>query len=161
MKKIIIIFVLLVTWAESFSQGGLDPVYSQFYANALFLNPALAGSHYCPRIKLIRRAQWPGIPISYTSNYVSFDMFHLPWDAGFGFSLNYESLGEGMLNSYALTAVYSKKVKLNRDWSLAGGLQGGWGMNQLNWDKLKFADQLDFSHGFILPTSVNPWLKSS
>lgn len=155
-NKVFVLFILMLTGFESFPQGGVDPVFSQFYANALYLNPALAGSHICPRIKLIRRSQWPGIPISYTSNYVSFDMFHLKMDAGFGVTFLYETLGEGMLTDYAFTLTYSKKVALNRDWSMAGGLQGGWGMNQLNWDKLQFADQLDYELGFVLPSNVTP-----
>jgi type IX secretion system PorP/SprF family membrane protein len=66
-----------------------------------------------------------------------------------------------MLSSYALTAVYSKKVNLNREWAMSGGLQGGWGLNQINWDKLQFADQLDYDHGFVLPSNVQPPARTS
>jgi type IX secretion system PorP/SprF family membrane protein len=157
MKKVTIVLLITLGFEfNSFSQGGLDPVFSQYYANALYLNPALAGSHICPRIKLIRRVQWPGIPISYTSNFLSFDMFHLKMNAGVGATFFYESLGDGILTDYAFTLTYSKKIPITSNWAISGGLQGGWGQNKINWNKLQFADQLDYNLGFVLPSAVRP-----
>ena len=153
-RTILTLIVMLGIGLDAFAQIGLDPVYSQYYSNALYLNPALAGSHICPRIKLIRRAQWPGIPTSYVSNYLSYDQFHFGMNAGLGVTLSYESLGEGIVNSYSFSVAYSKKADINKNLSITGGLQGGWGLNQLNWNKLNFADQLDFQLGFVLPTGV-------
>jgi len=36
-----------------------DPTFTQFYANPVYLNPALAGSSGCPRIALNYRNEWP------------------------------------------------------------------------------------------------------
>jgi type IX secretion system PorP/SprF family membrane protein len=155
MRTLLITLTIVISQLSTlFAQGGVDPVYSQFFSNALYLNPALAGSHICPRLKLIRRAQWPGIPISYISNYLSYDQYHFGMEAGFGFSMAYDNLANGMLTNFSFSAAYSKKVNINKQWSFIGGLQGGWGINQLNWDKLNFADQLDYELGFVLPTSV-------
>lgn len=153
-SKVILFSMNMILGLESLAQGGIDPVFSQYYSNALYLNPALAGSHYCPRVKLIRRAQWPGVPISYTSSYLSYDQYVFRIESGVGATMSYESLGEGVLKSYSFTICYSKRVNLSRQWALTGGLQGGWGLNQLDWDKLNFADQLDFEYGFVLPTQV-------
>ncbi|PJC62051.1 MAG: hypothetical protein CO022_06595, partial [Flavobacteriales bacterium CG_4_9_14_0_2_um_filter_32_27] len=34
---------------------GQDPEFTQFYANQLYLNPAFAGSSYCPKLSLNHR----------------------------------------------------------------------------------------------------------
>ncbi|MFQ3327045.1 MAG: hypothetical protein ACI8YC_001686, partial [Salibacteraceae bacterium] len=48
-----------------------DPIYSQFYSNPLYLNPALAGVERCPRFVMNYRNQWPGIS-SGGGNYVTY-----------------------------------------------------------------------------------------
>jgi hypothetical protein len=45
-----IVFVFLGT-ADVVAQ---DPTFTQFYANPVYLNPALAGSHGCPRLEIGR-----------------------------------------------------------------------------------------------------------
>ena len=44
-----------------------DPVFSQFYATPMQLNPAFAGTTYAPRITLNYRNQWPSWPNAYTT----------------------------------------------------------------------------------------------
>ncbi|MGL5892099.1 MAG: type IX secretion system membrane protein PorP/SprF, partial [Bacteroidia bacterium] len=44
-----------------------DPEFSQFYANSLYLNPALSGAKICPSIQTNYRQQWPGISGTYST----------------------------------------------------------------------------------------------
>ena len=46
---VLITTILLVTGEIGKAQ---DPIFSQFYANPLYLNPAMAGSAVCPRLNL-------------------------------------------------------------------------------------------------------------
>ena len=57
MKKLYIILAILV----SFSSRAQDPEFTQFYANPIYLNPAMAGTHGCPRLNLNHRNQWPSL----------------------------------------------------------------------------------------------------
>ena len=63
MKKLLVLLCLSLS-VNSFAQ---DPEFTQFYANKLYLNPAFAGSHNCPRIVMNYRNQWPAI----TGNFVT------------------------------------------------------------------------------------------
>ena len=55
---IIVLFAFPFLTGESFAQ---DPEFSQFYANPLYLNPALAGVTICARANANYRNQWPAI----------------------------------------------------------------------------------------------------
>ncbi|MCG8577246.1 MAG: type IX secretion system membrane protein PorP/SprF, partial [Flavobacteriales bacterium] len=57
-------FTLLIS-GTSWSQ---DPEFTQFYANPIYLNPAFAGSHGCPRLNLNHRNQWPSISGAFVTN---------------------------------------------------------------------------------------------
>ncbi|WP_417266527.1 type IX secretion system membrane protein PorP/SprF, partial [Brumimicrobium sp.] len=46
MKKILLFIFSIIIIGEVHAQ---DPQFSQFYANPIYLNPAFAGSHGCPR----------------------------------------------------------------------------------------------------------------
>ena len=52
-----------------------DLEFTQFYANPLYLNPAFAGSHGCPRVSMNYRDQWPGLSGSYVSYSACYDQY--------------------------------------------------------------------------------------
>jgi len=52
-----------------------DPIFSQFYANPLYLNPAMAGSSVCPRLIFNYRNQWPAISGTYITYNASYDQY--------------------------------------------------------------------------------------
>jgi hypothetical protein len=51
-----------------------DPVFTQFYAAPVQLNPALTGSTLAPRIALNYRNQWPALNayVTYAASYEQF-----------------------------------------------------------------------------------------
>ncbi|MBD3636284.1 MAG: type IX secretion system membrane protein PorP/SprF, partial [Crocinitomicaceae bacterium] len=53
MKKIVTLCVVLISF-QGLSQ---DPEFTQFYANPIYLNPAMAGTHGCPRVCINHRNQ--------------------------------------------------------------------------------------------------------
>ena len=57
-KRIILILTVLFSTCLSENLFAQDPLFTQFYANPLYLNPALAGAARCPRINLNYRNQW-------------------------------------------------------------------------------------------------------
>ncbi|MEY3270304.1 MAG: hypothetical protein RIS89_402, partial [Bacteroidota bacterium] len=56
MKKITLSLLLVALSGELLAQ---DPTFTQFYANPVYMNPALAGSSGCPRVALNYRNEWP------------------------------------------------------------------------------------------------------
>ncbi|WP_343789462.1 type IX secretion system membrane protein PorP/SprF, partial [Wandonia haliotis] len=66
-----ILAILAFSWAFQ-EVKAQDPIFTQFYANPLYLNPALAGTHGCPRFALNYRNQWPAISgnfVTYSASY--------------------------------------------------------------------------------------------
>ena len=56
-KRTTLLFLMLLAWM---AQGSAqDVIYSQFYANPLYLNPALAGAKLNSRVTLNYHNQWP------------------------------------------------------------------------------------------------------
>ena len=53
----IISSLICISTSDVYSQ---DAEFTQFYASPMFLNPAFAGTHMCPRLTLNHRNQWPG-----------------------------------------------------------------------------------------------------
>ena len=67
--------VFLFTSAILFCKAGLsqDAGFSQFYANPIYLNPALTGNRSNPTLSLNYRNQWPSLQSSFTTYAASWD----------------------------------------------------------------------------------------
>ena len=75
MKKILILLNLCLFFGLVNEVKAQDPTFSQFFANPLYLNPAMAGTNICPRISLNHRNQWPGIGKTYVTYSASYDQY--------------------------------------------------------------------------------------
>ena len=65
-----------------------DPAFTQFYGNPIYLNPAMAGSAYCPRIVMNHRNQWPNLKGAFVTTSFSYDKNVEELHGGVGFSSN-------------------------------------------------------------------------
>src|SRR3989337_2005993 len=74
-----------------------DPHFTQFYANPLYLNPAFAGSHKCPRIIFNYRNQWPNISGTFVSTSFSYDMRVEAVSGGLGIHFLNDRAGQGTM----------------------------------------------------------------
>ena len=81
MKKLVILFALISLSETVLAQ---DPTFTQFYANPLYLNPAFAGSHGCPRFALNYRNEWPNLSGNYVTYSASYDQYFKNISGGFG-----------------------------------------------------------------------------
>ncbi|MFN5148175.1 MAG: type IX secretion system membrane protein PorP/SprF, partial [Flavobacteriia bacterium] len=81
MKRIIGIFAMTVITVCANAQ---DPTFTQFYANPLYLNPALAGSYGCSRFALNYRNEWPALSGNYVTYSASYDQYFKNISGGFG-----------------------------------------------------------------------------
>ena len=96
MKKSLFLILSLLFCTSSFSQ---DPHFTQYYANPLFLNPALAGGEYCPRIITNYRNQWSMLAGSFETYSFSFDLTLEPIHGGIGLSVIHDDAGNGVIKS--------------------------------------------------------------
>ncbi len=120
-----------------------DPVFSQFYASPLNLNPAFAGNTYAPHIALNYRNQWSSIFNAYVTYAVSYDQYFENLKSGLGVSIMMDRAGDGVYNTGAFNLTYAYRLPITEDINLKGGVQVGIHQVSLDWDKLVFLDQLD------------------
>jgi len=132
-----------------------DLAFSQYYANPLYLNPALAGSKICPRLTLNYRNQWPGIYKGYVSYSAAMDQHFDAISGGLGVIAHADVFGQGALNQISASGMYSFRLQATKSLVINAALQAGYVQYHLNWDKLVFEDMIIPGTGETLPTSPN------
>ena len=100
-----------------------DPHFTQFYANPLYLNPAFAGSHRCPRIVFNYRNQWPNISGTYVSTAFSFDMKVEAVSGGLGLQFLHDNAGQGTMSITGFSGMYAYQLSITREFSMAFGFE--------------------------------------
>lgn len=130
-----------------------DPQFSQFYANPLFLNPAMTGSIDCGRIILNYRNQWPSISNAYVSYNVSYDQYIPGIRSGIGVFAMSDRQGDGALVRNSVSAFYSYKLKVSEPIMISFGVQGRYIDYHVDEAKLTWGDQIDPTTGEIYKES--------
>ena len=154
-KRILILLVAVLGLSVTRVQAQ-DPMFSQFYANPLFLNPAMAGTNVCPRLAFNFRDQWPSMPGTFMSFAASYDEHFDKIYGGIGVQLWGDRAGEGgILNTYNASAMYSFKVKVSKKFNMRFALQAAFQNKSLDWSKLTFGDMIDPRYGFVYSTNEN------
>ncbi len=133
-----------------------DPAFTQYYANPLYLNPAMAGTKKCPRVVLNYRNQWPALSGNYVTTSASYDQYVDAINGGLGFYVLNDNAGKGTLNSFSINGIYSYQLTLSKKVSMVVGFQGTYFQRSLDWDRLTFGDQIDPVHGFIYTSKDTP-----
>ncbi|MEN9999353.1 MAG: hypothetical protein RI922_2343 [Bacteroidota bacterium] len=153
MKRIFSILTCLFVLTTAKAQ---DPAFTQFYANPLYLNPALAGSHGCPRFAANYRNEWPQLSGNYVTYSASYDQYFKNISGGFGVLATHDQQGQGTINTSMLGLIYSYHLTINRKWKMLFGARAAWYQKFLDWDKLTFGDMIDPRRGFIYSTGDVP-----
>ncbi|MBK8955330.1 MAG: PorP/SprF family type IX secretion system membrane protein [Saprospiraceae bacterium] len=133
---------------------GQDPIFSQYYAMPMHINPGFSGISYAPRIELIYRNQWPALVASspaYVSYAVSYDQFFEKMNSGIGFQLMADDAGAGLIKTIKGSFTYGYQTRISKDNYLRGGIELGLVQTKYGWDKFIFGDQLDPEFGAISP----------
>lgn len=120
-----------------------DVIYSQFYANPLYLNPALAGSKLCSRLTLNYRNQWPGMGKGYVSYSTTWDEQFDKLAGGVGVIVNSDVAGGGLYSRFSASGIYSYRLQASRFIVLNAAVQAGYLKYSLNWDKMLFREWID------------------
>ena len=155
MRKLLGIF-FLITMLVGSSVHGQDPHFSQYYAAPLYLNPGFTGTTKQHRFISNVRVQWPAIAKTYTTYAASYDHFKPSLNSGFGVLATTDKAGSADLKSTNIAALYSYKVQLAEKWVVSPGVYIGYGIRDLNFNKLVFGDQLDITDNRIFDDTVDP-----
>ena len=157
-RKIFNISILVFLSVNFYSQ---EPVFSQFYFNPLYMNPAMSGMDNNFRLFLNNKNQWSKVPGQFNTTCISFDS----WQnfSNSSLSMLYSSGIEGESNfktdkfhfggAYRLFDVFPSPLA----WQFGFHYQNI--TKKLDWSRLVFSDQLDpylgnvNSTSFILPNS--------
>ena len=142
MKKILVVMLLFSSLARA-----QDPEFSQYYAAPLHLNPAFSGTSVDHRFIANYRNQWPNISQAFQTYAFSYDYNLDQYNSGLGFLMVADKAGSADLKSTQFNFQYAYKVKLSDKFVLSSGLNFGLGSRTIDFNKLVFYQQLDFSQG--------------
>jgi type IX secretion system PorP/SprF family membrane protein len=157
MKKRIAILVTVVLAFAGMRVQAQDALFSQYYANPLYLNPAFAGTNVCPRLAFHFRDQWPSMPGTFMTFSASYDEHFDKLSGGVGVLLFGDRAGEGgIINTYTASIMYSFKLKVSKNFNMRFALQATYENRGLNWENLVFGDMIDPKYGVIYQTSEDP-----
>lgn len=139
--KVTIIFFLTIIVEKSVAQ---DPLYSQFYAAPMYLNPAMTGSSNIPRFTLNYRNQWPGLSANFVTTSFSAEHFVENLNSGFGLLFTNDNQYAD-LSTTNIGLLYSYNQTINDNLSARFGVQTSYNTRSIGdkWDRFTFGDQLD------------------
>lgn len=153
MYKLILICVLGVMATQLLQAQ--DPLFSQFYAAPLQINPAFAGVTDAPRLTLNYRNQWGQISGGYQTYAASYEQSIQSLNSGIGLILMADDAMDGVYKTVKISGVYGYELQITNTAFVKFGVEAGMIRNSLDWDRLQFGDQIDPRDGFEDP-SGNP-----
>ena len=151
MRKLkVIIALLLQIGAVQVLKAQVDPHFSQYYANPLWLNPALTGViDGDMRINVNAKDQWTGISSGYKTGAVSLD-FRPTDKVGIGFNVINQAAGTAGYNYFAAYGSFGYGVPVSEDGNkmLHFGVQAGVINRSFDPNKLQLDDQYNPITGY-------------
>lgn len=151
-RKLLFILLFFCSWAQA-----QDPEFSQYYAAPLYLNPAFSGTSVDHRFIANYRNQWPNISNAFETYAFSYDYNLDKYNSGLGVLVMTDKAGSANLKSTTFNFQYAYKVKLSDKLVLSSGLNFGVGSRSIEFNKLVFYQQIDFSQGgdYVPPPPAN------
>lgn len=147
--KNILYFITLLIIGSASRAIAQDPMFTQYYATPVLLNPAFSGNTLAPRVALIYRDQWHNVPNAYSTFGASYDQFFEKFNSGIGVTLMADQAGDGIYKTNNANITYAYRVKTRNDVALKIGIDLGVGQTSLDWNKLVFLDMIDPLNGNI------------
>lgn len=130
-----------------------DPIFSQFYAAPLQINPGFAGSALAPRTGVIYRNQWTGFNNAYRTYAAFYEQSLDRLNSGLGFHVEGDDAGNGIYKTNRFSAIYAYRLKVAEKFAIKLGVEAGIYQTSLDWDQLTFPDQIDPLNGITLNTA--------
>lgn len=148
MQKIIIVVFLVIVYINTIMAQ--DVGFTQFYANMLYLNPALAGTTKCPKFGVSYRNNMPVLTNAFTTYSASYDQYFKGIHGGIGILLMRDQQGEGTVSATSAAAMYSFSFKATRNMYIKAGFQVGFTNRQISVGDMIFPDMIDQTTGNLI-----------
>lgn len=140
--------VVMVLSLSTLSLKAQMPQYSQFYANALYLSPAFAGSEHATRGIIAYRNQWPGLDAQYVTTTASVDHHFTSIHSGVGLMVSHDKVSTSNLKTTEVSAVYSYEAELTKNIIFRLGLQPSFVNRRIDAESLTFGSQYT-NNGYV------------
>jgi len=141
------LLILLLLCVLTFSLKAQDASFSQFYANPMYLNPALAGNTECGRLNLNFRNQWPSLNKAYVTYSIAYDQNLPSINSGFGFMVMRDQQANGAYNRTLAAGLYAYKLQITSQSFVHFGIKAAFYQESIDWANLVFADMINSSTG--------------
>ena len=150
MRTKLTIMALLLFFAASHAIAQVDPHFSQYYADPLWLNPALTGViNGDTRINANYKNQWANINNAYQTGALSVD-YRATDKVSLGLSILDQSSGGNSFNYFTAYGSFGYAIAISGDGNkrLSFGVQAGIINRSIDLGKLQFGDQYNSQTGF-------------
>lgn len=117
------LWMILCTLVAYRQVNAQDMQYAQYYANPLYLNPALAGTGDDTRMMANHRTQWPKLPGRYISYTAGMDHYMPNISSGAGVLIHHDRIASARVASTGLALMYNYNVAINSDWNFRPAIQ--------------------------------------
>jgi type IX secretion system PorP/SprF family membrane protein len=119
---------------------GQDAIFSQFYANPLYLNPAFTGTKQCTRLNLNYRNQPFPVFGTYSTYSISGDNYYEKLSGGLGFNVFHDNQA-ALLSHTQAGLFYAWQTQVSTDWNISIGMQASYLNDRIHSESLVFPDQ--------------------
>ena len=148
----IICIIIAIIFSSIFYSYGQDPIFTQFYSNPVYLNPAFTGTNKCPRIVSNYRNQWPGFSGDFITTSITYDQYVDALKGGLGIVLLSDQIAK-TLQSNEASFIYSYHQHLTRKFTINFGMQGTYIQKSVNKNNLTFGDMIHPRRGFVFSSN--------
>ena len=145
-------FTAIVLFFLDINSHAQDPIFTQFYSNPVYLNPAFSGTNKCPRFVMNYRNQWPSFPGAFVTTAATFDKYFESLKGGLGLSVMSDQVGNGVLVTNQVSFSYAYHQHVSRTFTINYALQGSYIQKAANTNKMTFGDQIHSRRGFVFGT---------
>ena len=155
MKKTVLYLLVAFFLTLAHNAKAQDPLFSQFYNNAVYYNPGAVGLNPGMRANFSIRDQWPNLPGDLRNYSFAMDLAerNIPGSGGLGLVMMKENAGTGYLKTSSVGLSTAVRVPLQANMVAQVGIMTSFVQKSPNWDNLVFTDQLDPVYGNIYETS--------
>ena len=156
-----ILYVSIICFFVLTSAYSQDPSFSQFYANRIYLNPALTGLEPGISVAGSYRQQWKNVDNGFRTYLATAEIQEPFIRSGLGLTLYQDVEGIAQLTTTGAGLSYAYMIPVNKRSSVHVGMQTMWYQKSVDYSKLIFSDQLDPVYGVVQNSTFEPGLEQT